>query len=146
MRLYFVDLKENQIKQMPLSQCIKNIKDYTFLISLEGVYKTVKTSDSLTKITYIDNNAEEVKIDKWRVFIDTSKQTLTNDNWRIPYEYKIAKVHEETYVLREKSELKFVILRNIETKNIMDFYFTFEGDIENFSFKEDILTFLSGIK
>ena len=100
----------------------------------------------LTKITYIDNNAEEVKIDKWRVFIDTSKQTLTNDNWRIPYEYKIAKVHEETYLLREKSELKFVILRNIETKNIMDFYFTFEGDIENFSFKEDILTFLSGIK
>lgn len=103
MRLYFVDLKENQIKQMPLAQCIKNIKDYTFLISLEGVYKTVKTSDSLTKITYIDNNAEEVKIDKWRVFIDTSKQTLTNDNWRIPYEYKIAKVHEETYLSRNQN-------------------------------------------
>jgi hypothetical protein len=100
----------------------------------------------LTKLTYIDNNAEEVKIDKWRVFIDKSKQTLTNDIWRIPYEYKIAKVHEETYVLREKSELKFIILRNTDTKSIMDFYFTFEGDIENFSFKEDILTFLSEIK
>ena len=146
MRLYFIDLKENQIKQMPLEKYIKNVKEYSFLISLEGVYKTIKTSDSLTKLTYIDNNAEEVKIDKWRVFIDKSKQTLTNDIWRIPYEYKIAKVHEETYVLREKSELKFIILRNTDTKSIMDFYFTFEGDIENFSFKEDILTFLSEIK
>jgi hypothetical protein len=146
MRLYFIDLKENQIKQMPLEKCIKNVKEYSFLISLEGVYKSIKTSDSLTKLTYIDNNAEEVKIDKWRVFIDKSKQTLTNDVWRIPYEYKIAKVHEETYVLREKSELKFIILRNTDTKSIMDFYFTFEGDIENFSFKEDILTFLSEIK
>ena len=146
MRLYFIDLKENQIKHMPLEKYIKNVKEYSFLISLEGVYKTIKTSDSLTKLTYIDNNAEEVKIDKWRVFIDKSKQTLTNDIWRIPYEYKIAKVHEETYVLREKSELKFIILRNTDTKSIMDFYFTFEGDIENFSFKEDILTFLSEIK
>jgi hypothetical protein len=146
MRLYFIDLKENQIKQMPLEKYIKNVKEYSFLISLEGVYKSIKTSDSLTKLTYIDNNAEEVKIDKWRVFIDKSKQTLTNDVWRIPYEYKIAKVHEETYVLREKSELKFIILRNTDTKSIMDFYFTFEGDIENFSFKEDILTFLSEIK
>ena len=146
MRLYFIDLKENQIKQMPLEKYIKNVKEYSFLISLEGVYKTIKTSDSLTKLTYIDNNAEEVKIGKWRVFIDKSKQTLTNDIWRIPYEYKIAKVHEETYVLREKSELKFIILRNTDTKSIMDFYFTFEGDIENFSFKEDILTFLSEIK
>ena len=146
MRLYFIDLKENQIKQMSLEKCIKNVKEYSFLISLEGVYKTIKTSDSFTKLTYIDNNAEEVKIGKWRVFIDKSKQTLTNDIWRIPYEYKIAKVHEETYVLREKSELKFIILRNTDTKSIMDFYFTFEGDIENFSFKEDILTFLSEIK
>jgi len=146
MRLYFIDLKENQIKQMPLEKYIKNVKEYSFFISLEGVYKTIKTSDSLTKLTYIDNNAEEVKIDKWRVFIDKSKQTLTNDIWRIPYEYKIAKVHEETYVLREKSELKFIILRNTDTKSIMDFYFTFDGDIENFSFKEDILTFLSEIK
>jgi hypothetical protein len=146
MRLYFVELKENQIKFMPLDKFIKKIKEYTFLISLEGVYKTVKTTDSLTKVTYIDSTAQEVIIDKWRVLVDNSRQTLTDNVWKIPYEYISVRVYEESYTLREKSNLKFIILRNKETDKIVDFYFVFDGDINNFSFKEDILTFLSEIK
>lgn len=146
MRLYFIELKENQIKSMPLDRCIKRIKEFTFLISLDGVYKTVKTSDSLVKLTYIDKSAKQTKINDWDVLIDNTAVDLKDNLWRLPYDCIPVKVYEETYLLRDKSDLKFVILRQQQTGNIIDFYFTFDGDIENFAFKEDILTFLSDIK
>ena len=146
MRLYFVDIKENQISNMPLEQCIKTIKEYTFLISLDGIYKVVRTNDCLVKLTYIDKSAKEVKIDNWNVLIDYTEPHLKDNLWRLPYDSIPVKVYEETYILREKSNLKFIILRQQQTEKIIDFYFVFNGDIENFAFKEDILTFLSDIK
>ena len=146
MRLYFVELKENQIQNMPLDKCIKTIKEYIFLISLDGIYKTVRTADSLVKMTYIDKSAKEVKIDMWNVLIDNTEPDLKEDLCRLPYDSVTVKVYEETYILRDKSNLKFIILRQQQTEKIIDFYFVFEGDIENFAFKEDILTFLSDIK
>ncbi|MEX0597705.1 MAG: hypothetical protein WD512_14530 [Candidatus Paceibacterota bacterium] len=146
MRLYFTELKENKLNDMPLDKCVTAFKNYMFLISLDGVYKTVKNNNSLSKMTYIDKSAEEIKIDKWNVLVDKSQQSLTDNMWRIPYDYKVVNVQEETYMLREKSDLKFIILRTIETKTIVDYYFSFNGDVDNFSFKEDIRTFLSDIK
>jgi len=146
MRLYFKELKENKINDMPLDKCINTLNNYMILISLDGVYKTTKNAGYLTKINYIDANVEEIKIDNWNVLVDHSQQSICDNMWKIPYDYKVVNIQEETYVLREKSELKFIILRTLETKKIIDFYFNFNGNIDNFSFKEDILTFLSEIK
>lgn len=146
MRLYFKELKENKINDMSLDKCVMKMNNYMLLISLDGIYKTTKNSHCLTKINYIDKNVEEIKVGNWNVLVDNSQQMSTDGVLRIPYEYNVINIQEETYMLREKSELKFIIIRSLETKKIIDFYFNFNGDVDNFSFKEDILTFLSDIK
>ena len=146
MKIYFTDLKENDIMYMPLNKCVKTFINYRLLFSLDGIYKIVKSDSFLTKLTNDDKSIEETTIDKWNVLIDNSTQKLTSNMWNLPYVHKILNIHEETYILREKSDLKFIILRNMETEKIIDYYFIFNGDIDNFSFKEDMLTFLSEIK
>jgi len=146
MRLYFTDLKENNIMCMRLDKCVKTFINYVLLISLDGIYTITNSDCFLTKIINEDKAFEKTKIDKWNVLIDNSTQTLTCNMWNLPYEHKIINIHEETYMLREKSDLKFIIIRNMETEKIINYYFIFNGDIDNFTFKEDILTFLSEIK
>ena len=49
-----------------------------------------------------------------------------------------------TYSIKKNALVKFVILKN--NKKISDFYFLYNGDIGDFLFREEILTFLSIIK
>jgi hypothetical protein len=146
-RIYFQKISNQHINDV-MSQCsVIQQEIYYCIFSPEGIFKLNPETNILHKMICKDSDIEYSNICGFDVVIDKSEVKFSNISYQIPFYHVSKKLSSETYLLREKSDLKFVLLKDLDDKNkILDFYFIFDGCMENVLFKEDMLTFLSKIK
>ncbi len=141
MRYYIDSLNTPNINE--LVEYLKSNYNEKILLGHDGYYKYIK--DELYKFKLCDFNQENDVVIK----INNINLTGTNLYWKkcekkfnIPFEfipieksiYKFS-LNDNTYFIAEKMGNK-----------ITDFYFTSNYDVDNFFFKEDIISFLSILK
>ena len=119
---------------------------YYSIFSLDGIFKLSPEKNILYKLYCNDSNIEYSNICGYDAIIDNSEITYSNISYQIPFNHISKRFVRETYLLREKSELKFIVLKDLDDDKVLDFYFVFDGCMKNVLFKEDMLTFLSKIK
>jgi hypothetical protein len=146
MHLYFLKINEGQIDKI-ISECSIQIREVFYMIfSLDGIFKLSQDANVLYKMNCKDTRVEYSNICGFDVAIDKSEIDYTTISYQIPFKHIQKRVASETYLLRAKSDLKFIVMRDLDNNKILDYYFSFNGCINNALFKEDVLTFLSKIK
>jgi hypothetical protein len=147
MKIYFTDIKSENLDK--LNKLNNNyyieISEYLLIFSLDGIYKVNKNSNVFYKLKILDDIVIHNTIDEWNILIDNSITEYEEELSQIPYNSYTKKFIQITYSIRKNALVKFVILKDNNNK-ISDFYFLFNGDIGDFLFREEILTFLSIIK
>ena len=146
-RIYFQNISEKHIGDI-ISECSVIQKEQCyFIFSLDGIFKLTPDTETLYKMECNDGELQYNNICGFEAVIDTSETKYSNTSYQIPFNHTQKKIVNETYLLREKSLLKFVVIKDLDDKNkVLDFYFVFDGCMKNVLFKEDMLTFLSKIK
>lgn len=146
-RIYFQNITVKHVNDVTSGCLVVKKELYHYIFSQSGLFKLNPETNILYKMECKDENIEYSNICGFDVVIDNSDIRYTNINYQIPFNHIQKKFVQETYLLREKSELKFLVLKDLDDKNnVLDFYFVFDGCMKNVLFKEDMLTFLSKIK
>lgn len=145
MKIYFTDIKSENLDKLNNNNYYIEISDYSLIFSLDGIYKVNKNSNVFYKLKILDDVIIHNTIDEWNILIDNSTTEYEEELSQIPYNSYTKKFIQITYSIRKNALVKFVILKDNNNK-ISDFYFLFNGDIGDFLFREEILTFLSIIK
>lgn len=145
MKIYVDNLDMRDFKKIKiLDSCIKKVTDFFLIHTQEGIFKIDAGTNDLQKMNLIDKPCEHIQIKQWECIVDNSKTEYISDIYQIPIVYSIEKITEETYTLRDKSPLKFVV-QKYDNLLLRDFYFVCYEDIKNELIQEDFLSFLSGI-
>lgn len=145
MKYYISDLKVFDVEKMNktiLINYFKRVEDYSFIFSLDGIFKVNSTSKTIQKIIYKDNTIKSIKLDNYELLEDNSEYSYI-DCFQIPYEHFSKKIREETYSMRENTPLKFIIIKDDTNNDIIDFYFYTNDSIYNPLIIKDIEAFLS---
>ena len=145
MKIYFIDIKLENLNKIINNNYYIEIVEYSLIFSLDGIYKVNKSSDIFYKLKFLDSDVIHNIIYEWNILIDNSSCEYEEELSQIPYNSYTKKFIQFTYSIRKNALVKFVILKDNNNK-ILDFYFLYNGDIEDFSFREEVLTFLSIIK
>lgn len=146
MRFYFQKLNSEHIDNI-ISECSIQVRDVFYLIfSLDGIYKLSPSTNVLYKMNCIDHEIEYSNICGFDAVVDKSEIEYSAVSFQIPFKHIQKRVASETYLLRDKADIKFIVLRDLDNNKVLDFYFSFNGCTNNVLFKEDMLTFLSKIK
>lgn len=145
MKIYFTDIKLDDLNKIINNNYYIEILEYSLIFSLDGVYKVNKNTNVLYKLKFLDSDVIHNIINEWNILIDDSICEYEEELSQIPYNSYTKKFIQFTYSIRKNALVKFVILKD-NTNKILDFYFLYNGDIEDFSFREEVLTFLSIIK
>lgn len=138
MKYYIADIKVFDIEKMKLSSCIKKERNYTLIFSLSGIFRIDK--NKFQKLNHKHKQINHIKLNNLNILEDLSEITYS-DVSQMPTEHFSKKIKEETYTMREKALLKFIIVKNNE--EIIDFYFESEELISNPLIMEDLESFLS---
>ena len=80
-------------------------------------------------------------LDLWT---DTTKIIKNNEIQQLPYNYIIKKIKELHFLLHENATITFCV--QLSDNKITEYFFLTNEDIDNFSIKKDIVTFLSLLK
>ena len=144
MKIYFTDIKSEHLDKLINNNYYIEILEYSLIFSLDGIYKVNKNSNIFYKLKILDAIVIHNTIDEWNILIDNSTTEYEEELSQIPYNSYTKKFIQITYSIKKNALVKFVILKN--NKKISDFYFLYNGDIGDFLFREEILTFLSIIK
>jgi hypothetical protein len=145
MKIYFTDIKSQHLDKLNNNNYYIEISEYSLIFSLDGIYKVNKNSNVFYKLKILDDIVIHNTIDEWNILIDNSITEYEEELSQIPYNSYTKKFIQITYSIRKNALVKFVILKDNNNK-ISDFYFLFNGDVGDFLFREEILTFLSIIK
>jgi hypothetical protein len=145
MKIYFTDIKSHHLDKLNNNNYYIEISEYSLIFSLDGIYKVNKNSNVFYKLKILDDIVIHNTIDEWNILIDNSITEYEEELSQIPYNSYTKKFIQITYSIRKNALVKFVILKDNNNK-ISDFYFLFNGDVGDFLFREEILTFLSIIK
>jgi len=145
MKIYINNLDFKDFKKINiLERCIKKENKLFFIYTDEGIFRIDYGTNDLQKLNFIDKHNECVQIKQWECIIDHSVTEYVSEIYQIPIVYGVEKITEETYILRDKSPLKLVVLK-YDNQLLRDFYFICHEDIKNELIQEDILSFLSEI-
>ena len=144
MKIYFTDIKLENLNKIINNNYYIEIVEYSLIFSLDGIYKVNKSSDIFYKLKFLDSDVIHNTIDECNILIDNSTTEYEEELSQIPYNSYTKKFIQITYSIKKNGLVKFVILKN--NNKISDFYFLYNGDIRDFLFREEILTFLSIIK
>ena len=145
MKIYINNLDFKDFKKINiLERCIKKEKKIFFIYTQEGIFRIDYGTNDLQRLNFIDKDNERIQINRWECIIDNSLTEYVSEIYQIPIVYGVEKIIEETYVLRENSPLKLVVLK-YDNQLLRDFYFICAEDIKNKLIQEDILSFLSEI-
>ena len=77
----------------------------------------------------------------FNLWVDSSKIQKKNNIQQLPFQYVTKKIKEMHYRLHENATMTFCV--ELSDNKICDYYFLTNEDIDNFSIKKDIVTFLS---
>ena len=114
---------------------------YTLFFSENGIFSLEKKA--LYKWEFVDGDI--IKRDNYfkhyNLCVDTTKISKKQYNHQLPYEYYTKKIKELHFRLHENATMTFCI--ELSNNEITDYYFLTNEDIDNFSIKKDIITFLS---
>lgn len=158
MKIFVEDIKLNEIDMIKLinhSEIVYTKTGYVNLFSLEGIYKVNHGENNLSLCRYIDGNTKTIKLNNYKLLIDTSRIEYLNDISQIPYDCLRKSFTEHNFKLSKRSILSLVIIYGSDT--ISDFYFEYkttddkldeniDDKIKNIMFKEDFIKFLSLIR
>ncbi len=119
-------------------------KKYTYLYSENGIYCMEK--DEIYKLNTTDTEIEKKNgyYEDFDLWIDSSKIIKEKDIQQIPYDYYLHKVKELHFRLHENATMTFCI--ELSDNKISNYYFLTDENIDNYSIKKDIVTFLSVLK
>ena len=146
MKLYVKNLDFRDFKKMKiLEKCIKKNKEFCLIHTQEGIFRIDLGTNDMQKMKFNDKYNDNIQINKWDCIIDHSQTEYISEIYQIPIVYSVEKIIEETYTLRDKSPLKFVVLKYENDQTLRDFYFICYEDINNELIQEDFLSFLSEI-
>lgn len=141
MRLVFQEIPKN-INFDSIEKFKNKELTITNLYSEEGLFRI--QNDKLFKINIIDNDFTKYSINDIDFLLDKSDIHLKLFNYKIPFNFESKKMVQIIYSLNKNSKIQLVI-EHINQK-IHDVYFSTNYDIDNYSIKEDICTFLSLLK
>ena len=145
MKIYVDNLDMRDFKKINiLDNCIKKRTEFFLIHTHEGIFRIDSGTNDIQKLNFIDKHSERIQIKQWKCILDHSNTEYISEIYQIPIVYSIEKITEEIYTLRDKSPLKFVVLK-YDNQLLRDFYFVCHEDIKNELIQEDFLSFLSGI-
>jgi hypothetical protein len=145
MKIYVDNLDMRDFKKIKiLDSCIKKTAEFFLLYTQEGIFRIDSGTNNMQKMNFIDKHCEHIQIKEWKCIVDHSNTEYISEIYQIPILYSTEKIIEETYTLRDKSPLKFVVLK-YDNLLLRDFYFICHEDIKNELIQEDFLSFLSDI-
>jgi len=119
-------------------------KEVTYLYSHEGIF--IIDGNTIGKCSIIDHPITEKPnyFQDETLLVDPSVIKIDYTNQQIPYSHEIIKKREMNYRLRENAMITFRI--ELVDNEIFDYYFITKENIDNYSIKTDIDTFLSLLK
>lgn len=143
MKYYISNLKAIDIEKINiLNDCIKKEEVYLLIFSLQGIFKINTNTNIIKKIINNDSEIKLININNYELLEDNSKHIYV-DFFQIPSQHFTKKIRQETYLLRENAQLKFIIIKDDMNDNIIDFYFYTNDCINNSFVIQDITSFLS---
>ena len=119
-------------------------KQYTLLFSDKGMFHL--ENKEIYKLNITDGEISKKHkfykdIDLW---IDSTKFTKNSNIQQLPYDYYSKKIKELHFRLHENATITFCV--ELSDNKISNYYFITNENIENYSMKKDIVTFLSLLK
>jgi len=108
-----------------------------WILTQEGIYKYFKNQLFKFKLAFCDDD----KLQTGDVVSSNFKWVKYDNAYNIPVLYTIIDVDTEKYKLHPKSSTTFIIEKM--DGGINDYYFESNEQIDNYSLKEDINSFLS---
>ena len=119
-------------------------KTYSLFFSEKGIF-TLENGE-IYKINITDNpvNKRDKYFKDYNLWTDSSKIQKKNNIQQLPFHYLTKKIKEMHYRLHENATMTFCI--ELSDNKISNYYFLTNEDIDNFSIKKDIVTFLSLLK
>lgn len=145
MKIYVDNLDMRDLKKMKiLDGCIKKKSEFFLIHTQEGIFRIDSGTNDMQRMNFIDKHCERIQIKQWECIVDYSNTEYISEIYQIPIVYSVDKIIEETYILRDKSPVKCVVLK-YDNLLLRDFYFVCHEDIKNELIQEDFLSFLSEI-
>ena len=116
-------------------------KIYSLFYSEKGIFSL--ENGEMYKINIIDNLIVKRNnyFKDFNLWTDTSKIQKKNNVQQLPFQYLTKKIKEMHYRLHENATMTFCV--ELSNNKISNYYFLTNEDIDNFSIKKDIVTFLS---
>jgi hypothetical protein len=121
-------------------------KKEKIMLTQYGVFKYDKNQLMQAKLNLTEKGNMSIRkyINDFDFVITPEKWGKTEKAYKLPFVNQIIEMTTSTFILREKSSLKFIIEKN--GKEINDYYFVSPENSDNHSLKEDIGSFLEKLK
>jgi len=139
MRYYLKENKNKNIKQKLIEYKNEILKE-KWILTYEGLFKNI--NDDLFKFKIKFNNHSNKQNES--LILSNFDWMKFNKSYNIPIIHKIIDVDIIKYKLHRKSSTIFVI--ELVNNEINDYYFLSNKNIDDYSFNEDINSFLSILK
>ena len=119
-------------------------KKYTYLYSENGIF--CMENDQIYKLNIVDGEIEKKNkyYEDFDLWVDSTKTVKEKSIQQLPFDYYVSKVKEQHFRLHENATMTFCI--ELSNNKINNYYFLTDENIENYSIKKDIVTFLSVLK
>ena len=138
---YYINIDNLSQTKHFLYEKKKKEVDENWILTNEGLYKYVKNNLFKYKL---DLTIEDTPEKYGDIMVRNMHWKKYSEEWNIPLSHDIVKIKKVEYKLHEKSLTSFII-EYLENK-IHDYYFESRENIDNYSLKEDINSFLSMLK
>lgn len=138
---YYININNLSHTKHSIYEKKKNETDENWILTNEGLYKYVKNNLFKYKL---DLTIEDTPEKYGDIMVRNMSWKKYSEEWNIPLSHDIVKIKKVKYKVHEKSSTAFII--EYMENEIHDYYFESVENIDNYSLKEDINSFLSMLK
>ena len=145
MKIYFknININENILKK--LENYKKHIYTNNYIYSNEGIFQI--KNNKIIKIKPNDKTLIYDNFEDYEIVIDNSYFQTHHEVYQLPYEHLNLIQTKYIYKLRDNAPISLEVIKNSK-HNIEYFYFKIYNEacisiLQNYSYKEDIISFLS---
>lgn len=145
MKIYFknITIDENTLNKIDIYK--KHIYTNNFIYSQEGVFQI--KNNKIMKVKSNDKTLIYDNFEEHEIIVDNSYFQNHHEVYQLPYEHLNLIQTKYIYKLRDKAPISLEVIKN-SNNDIEYFYFNIHNEecisiLENYSYKEDIISFLS---
>jgi hypothetical protein len=138
---YYININKLSQTKHSIYEKKKNETDENWILTNEGFYKYTKNNLFKYKLDLTNEDTPEKYGD---IMVRNISWKKHSEEWNIPLSHDIVKIKKVEYKLYNKSSTSFII--EYMENEINDYYFESVENIDNYSLKEDINSFLSMLK